>query len=112
MTQDNHNSQESEERRIARRYQLNLPIDIDGKPATSINISATGIRYISPQPLNKGASAYLKVYFGKNRVNLVGKTVWAEELGSGAVVGATFAAGSDTERLERYLERCQWKLPV
>lgn len=102
---------DTSERRIAQRFQLSLPIDFQGKPATSINISSTGIRYFSPQPLNVGSSAYLKVYFGKNRVNLVGKTVWAEELGSGAVIGATFAAGSDTERLQRYLQRCSWKLP-
>ena len=67
MTQDQNQSES--DRRVAKRYQLSLPIDFDGKPATSINISETGIRYFSPQPLNAGSRAYLKVYFGKNRVN-------------------------------------------
>lgn len=103
--QDIEQSLDLENRRIAERFQLNLPIVCDGRPATSINISLTGIRFVSPQPLNVGSKAYLKVYFGKERVNLVGDTVWSENVGRNSVVGAAFVAGSDLDRLSRQLRK-------
>lgn len=96
-------SLEVENRRIAPRFQLNLPMVHEGTPTTSINISMTGIRYLSPRRENVGSQARLKVYFGKERINLVTKTVWSESFGASSVVGATFTPGSDLEGLARLL---------
>jgi PilZ domain len=101
--QDIQHDLDVENRRIARRFKLNLPLVCDGRPTTSINISLTGIRYVSPQAVNQGSKADLKVCFGSNQVNLVGEAVWTEPVGIGSVVGASFITGSDVQGLSRYL---------
>lgn len=92
-------------RRVARRYQLNVPLQCNGRPATSINISRSGIRYVSPKPLNTGSEAQLNISFGEDTVELVGETVWSEPMGTSCVVGAAFREGPGTESLSRYLDQ-------
>jgi hypothetical protein len=108
MTHHNHDIEDSldlENRRIAKRFQLNVPLLCNGKPATSINISVTGIRYVSSQPLNSGSKAQLKLCFEGEGMELVGETVWSEKVGTGTIVGASFVEGTETQALSRYLDK-------
>lgn len=93
---------ELENRRQATRFALNLPLRHRGKPARTINISATGIRFVS-QTLSIGPIVELTLELGSELLELSGETVWSEAIGGGRVIGAYFHPTKDLHKLCRYL---------
>jgi hypothetical protein len=99
---DDELSLELENRRRATRFALNLPLRHRGKPAQTINISATGIRFVS-RTLSVGPKVELTLDLGNEVIELVGETVWSEAVGTGRVIGAHFQPTKDLHKLCRYL---------
>jgi hypothetical protein len=76
-----------ENRRRATRFTLDLPIRHRGQPAQTINISATGIRFVS-RTLQVGPDVELQIDLGNETIELSGETVWSEAVGTGRIIGA------------------------
>lgn len=93
---------ELENRRRATRFPLNLPIRHRGQPAQTINISATGIRFVS-RTLSVGPEIQISLDLGYEVIELRGETVWSEAIGDGRVIGAHFHPTKDLHKLCRYL---------
>lgn len=91
-----------ENRRKATRFALNLPLCHRGKPAQTINISATGIRFVS-RTMSVGPIVDLTLDLGDEVIELSGETVWSEAMGSGRIIGAHFRPSKDLHKLCRYL---------
>lgn len=101
-TEDGELSLELENRRRATRFALDLPLHHRGKPAQTINISATGIRFVS-RTLQVGPEVRLTLDLGSEVIELVGETVWSEVVGTGRIIGAHFVPTKDLHKLCRYL---------
>lgn len=95
-------SLELENRRRATRFAVDLPLCHRGKPAQTINISATGIRFVS-RTLSVGSAVELTLDLGNEVIELSGETVWSEAVGTGRVIGAHFHPTKDLHKLCRYL---------
>ena len=102
LTEDSELSLELENRRNATRFKLDLPLYHRGKPAQTINISATGLRFVS-RTLSVGASVELTLDLGNEMIELLGETVWSEAVGGGRIIGAHFQPCKDLHKLCRYL---------
>lgn len=92
-------------RRVAKRYPMNLPLTFNGCSGVSINISVTGMRFVTSTPVNLGDQAKFHVQFAGESVELVAETVWSSRQGPGSVVGAVFKPGSQLSQLSRCLTR-------
>jgi hypothetical protein len=95
-------SLELENRRRATRFAIDLPLCHRGKPAQTINISATGIRFVS-RTLSVGSDVELTLDLGHEVIELSGETVWSEAVGTGRIIGAHFHPTKDLHKLCRYL---------
>lgn len=96
-------SLEIENRRRSTRFALDLPLCHRGKPAQTINISATGIRFVS-RTLSVGREVELTLDLGNEVIQLTGETVWSEAVGGGGrIIGAHFHPTKDLHKLCRYL---------
>lgn len=102
LSEDSELSLELENRRGATRFKLNLPLFHRGKPAQTINISATGIRFVS-RTLSVGSNVELTLDLGHEMIELLGETVWSEAVGGGRIIGAHFQPCKDLHKLCRYL---------
>lgn len=91
-----------ENRRRATRFTLDLPLRHRGQPAQTINISSTGIRFVS-RTLSVGPEVQLTLDLGDEVIELKGETVWSEPVGSGRIIGAHFYPSKDLHKLCRYL---------
>jgi hypothetical protein len=100
--EDSELSLELENRRRATRFALDLPLCHRGKPAQTINISATGIRFVS-RTLQVGPEVELTLDLGNEVIELSGETVWSEAVGAGRIIGAHFHPTKDLHKLCRYL---------
>jgi hypothetical protein len=101
-TPDDEDFLQVENRRRATRFTLDLPLRHRGKPAQTINISATGIRFVS-RTLSVGPKVQLTLELGDEVIELSAETVWSEPVGSGRIIGAHFHPGKDLHKLCRYL---------
>ncbi len=102
LSEDSELSLELENRRRSTRFKLELPLFHRGKPAQTINISATGIRFVS-RTLSVGPKVELTLDLGSEMIELLGETIWSEAVGVGRIIGAHFQPCKDLHKLCRYL---------
>ncbi len=75
--------------------------DLCLKEPDYVNISATGIRFISDQPIKKGAFLKLQIcipLFISLVIPVLGKVVWTEKNAHGYVIGVEFTAIHEDDR--------------
>lgn len=89
-------------RRMATRFALELPLTSGGAAGRTLNISATGVRFIS-KSTKLQPTVDLKLNLGTEMIQLSGQTVWSEQVGSSRVVGAHFKPSKDLHKLCRFL---------
>lgn len=104
LTEDSELSLDLGNRRGATRFKLDLPLYHRGKPAQTINISATGIRFVS-RTLSVGSDVELSLDLGSETIELLGETIWSEAVGGGRIIGAHFRPCKDLHKLCRYLNQ-------
>jgi hypothetical protein len=95
------NEFELDNRRRAPRLNMNLMLTQNGHPSQTINLSATGVRFITRQKVTQTVELDLKV--GDDTLHLRGETRWSQNLGSYSVVGAHFKPTSDLIKLKAFL---------
>lgn len=100
--EDEELSLELENRRRSTRFAIDLPLRHRGQPAQTINISATGIRFVS-RTLQVGPEVEITLDLGGETIELSGETVWSEAVGNGRIIGAHFHPTKDLHKLCRYL---------
>lgn len=90
-------------RRAARRFAIELPVTSSGNAGRTLNISATGMRFISRATKTTSDQLDLVVDLGAEKIQLSGETVWSQQLGNSRVVGAHFKPSKDLHKLCRFL---------
>ena len=96
-------STEMYNRRVARRHPFNLPVCCGGVPGVILNISLTGMRFVSNEPLVVGEQTKLTLNFEDETIDLLGQTVWTQSHRWGSLVGAAFQPGPELAKLPKLL---------
>lgn len=91
-----------ENRRTAKRFTLDLPLATAGRQGRTLNISATGVRFVAPG-LKEQKELSMTLDLDGETIVLNGETVWSQPVGNSRVVGATFTPSRDLYKLCRYL---------
>lgn len=89
-------------RRCAKRFILDLPLTTAGRKGRTLNISATGVRFVAPG-LKEQEELSMTLELGGETIVLNGETVWSQTVGNSRVVGASFKPSKDLYKLCRYL---------
>ena len=92
---------ELDNRRRATRLHMNLQLTQNGYPSQTINLSATGVRFVTRHRVTPSMEFDLKL--GNQTLLLRGETRWSQEMGSYSVVGAHFQPTSDLPKLHALL---------
>lgn len=88
-------------RRAAPRVSVSFPLTQNGFPSKTINLSATGIRFVTRHRVSPVLDIDLNV--GNDTLRLRGKTCWSQSQGAYSVVGAHFEPTGDLPRLRDLL---------
>lgn len=96
-------STEMYNRRVARRHPFNFPLCCDGVPGVVLNISLTGLRFVSNEPLAVGEQTKLSLTFENETIDLLGQAVWTQSHRWGSLVGAAFQPGPELAKLPKLL---------
>lgn len=92
---------ELDNRRRATRLNMNLQLTLNGYPSQTINLSTTGVRFVTRHRVTPSMEIDLKL--GNETLQLRGETRWSRQMGSYAVVGAHFQPTADLPKLHAFL---------
>ncbi len=92
---------ELDNRRRAPRLNMNLKLTQNGYPSQTINLSATGVRFVTRHRVTPSMEFDLRV--GDETLQLRGETRWSQQMGSYCVVGAHFQPTTDLPKLHAFL---------
>lgn len=98
MKTDQSDFTQPDDRRRALRLKLNLPMESQGSPGRILNISKTGLRYLTPSAVSPGSRLDLSLQFQNGTVQCKADAVWVHRLGVSSVVGVRFAEEEESSQ--------------